>query len=288
MTGYGKAEAQLTDKKITIEIKTLNSKSGDIGVKLPPVLREKEMEFRQILANGLERGKIDCNLNIEYNEGISPTVINKDAFISYTRQLNEIAEESGLKISADTIVQAILRLPEAVRTDKNELSQTEWDEIMKAFSKAVSLVNDFRGQEGKVIGTDFKKQVSLILEYLEDLEKYEKSRIEKVKDKLMKGLDELKIGDSIDKNRFEQELIYYLEKMDVSEEKSRLRNHCSFFLETLAAGGSVGRKLSFIAQEMGREINTLGSKANDHDMQQRVVKMKDELEKIKEQTANVL
>jgi uncharacterized protein (TIGR00255 family) len=288
MTGYGKADISLPEKKITIEIKTLNSKTTDVNLKLPQTLRDREMEIRQLLASELERGKIDCILSSESNEGNNLSVINREAFLSYSTQIQELMQEQGMKISADTLLQAILRMPDTVRIEKAELAEAEWNEIQSGILHAIAEVKKFRKQDGTTIASGFRAGIGIIIDLLSQVERFEKQRIEKISDKILKGIEELRLGEEVDKNRFEQEMIYYIEKLDISEEKARLGHHCRFFLDTMDKEDAAGKKLSFILQEIGREINTLGSKANDHDIQQRVVNMKDELEKIKEQTANVL
>jgi uncharacterized protein (TIGR00255 family) len=287
MTGYGKAEITLPDKKVTIEIKSLNSKNNDTYIKLPNAYRSKELELRQIINEKLQRGKIDANIFYELNAGISPATINKELVKSYYLQLKEINKELGVE-SDENLLSVVMRLPDTIKLEKNEFEETEWLKIKEVVNLAIAQVDAFRVQEGKVLEKDMLVNVENILKGLADVGKYEDARIGKIREKLNSQLQELKIREEVDKNRFEQELIYYLEKMDVSEEKVRLANHCRYFHETIRNEENAGKKLGFILQEMGREINTLGSKAGDSDMQKIVVNMKDDLEKIKEQILNIL
>jgi uncharacterized protein (TIGR00255 family) len=287
MTGYGKAEITLPDKKVTVEIKSLNSKNNDTYVKLPNAYRSKELELRQVINEKLLRGKIDVNVFYELNAGISPAIINRDAVKSYYQQLKEINTELGIE-SDESLLSIAMRLPDAVKQERNEFDESEWLKIKEILFIAIAQVDEFRTQEGKALEKDMLSNVDNITRGLAETGKYENVRIEKIREKLNSQLQELKIKEDLDKNRFEQELIYYLEKMDVSEEKVRLANHCMYFHETLQNEENAGKKLGFILQEMGREINTLGSKASDSDMQKIVVNMKDDLEKIKEQILNIL
>jgi uncharacterized protein (TIGR00255 family) len=287
MTGYGKAEIILPDKKVTIEVKSLNSKNNDTNIKLPHAYRSKELEVRQIINEKLQRGKIDVNIYYELNAGITPASINKELVRSYFQQLKEINNELGVA-SSENLLEIVMRLPDIVKVEKNEFEETEWLKIKEILLLAISQVDIFRIQEGKALKKDMISNLDTILKGLGEIGKYENSRITKIREKLNAQLQELKIKEDTDKNRFEQELIYYLEKMDVSEEKVRLANHCKYFHETIQNEDNAGKKLGFILQEMGREINTLGSKAGDSDMQKVVVGMKDDLEKIKEQILNIL
>lgn len=286
MTGYGKAEIVLTDKKVSIEVKSLNSKNNDTNIKLPYAYRGKELELRQMINEKLQRGKIDVNIYYELNAGITPASINKELVKAYFRQLEEIHKELGVE-SPENLMDVVMRLPDTVKVEKNEFEESEWLKIREVLVQALEQVDTFRIQEGLALEKDMLANVDHILEGLEQTGKYETRRIVKIREKLDSQLQELKIKD-LDKNRFEQELIYYMEKMDVSEEKVRLANHCKYFRETIHNEENAGKKLGFILQEMGREINTLGSKAGDSDMQKIVVSMKDELEKIKEQILNIL
>ncbi len=287
MTGYGKAEIILPDKKVSVEIKSLNSKNNDTNVKLPYAYRGKELELRQIINEKLQRGKIDVNIYYELNAGITPASINRELVKSYYQQLKEINRELGVEPGSN-LLDIVMKLPDTIRVEKNEFEETEWLKIKDILFVAIEQVDSFRIQEGKALEKDMLSNVEHIEKRLEETGKYENSRIEKIRDKLNTQLQELKIKEDMDKNRFEQELIYYLEKMDVSEEKIRLANHCRYFRETIQNEENGGKKLGFILQEMGREINTLGSKAGDSDMQKIVVGMKDDLEKIKEQILNIL
>lgn len=287
MTGYGKAMAETPQKKITVEIKSLNSKQLDLNTKLPWLYKEKEGEIRNLISQRLDRGKIDISIYLDILEGDTATVLNKAAVKSYYAQFTEIARELDIKLD-DQIFSAIMKLPDVLKTDKPELPEEEWELVKGKIVEAIDDLDKFRSEEGNSIRTDMKKCIDAILNLLSGVEKFEGGRIKKVRDKLMAILTE-NIGDEkIDKNRFEQELILYLEKYDINEEKVRLKTHCDYFTETIETPSPNGKILSFIAQEIGREINTLGSKANDADLQRIVVKMKDELEKIKEQTLNVL
>jgi len=286
MTGYGKAEIVLQDKKVSVEIKSLNSKNNDTNIKLPYAYRGKELEIRQIINERLQRGKIDVNIFYELNAGITPASINKELVKSYFLQLKQINEELGVE-SHDHLMDIVMRLPDTIKVEKNEFEETEWLKIKDTLMLAMVQVDSFRMQEGKALEKDMLSNVDTIMKGLSEIDKFEDGRIAKIREKINLQLQELKIKD-LDKNRFEQELIYYLEKMDVSEEKVRLTNHCKYFHETIRNEENAGKKLGFILQEMGREINTLGSKASDSEMQKIVVGMKDDLEKIKEQILNIL
>ncbi len=287
MTGYGKAEIILPDKKVIVEIKSLNSKNTDINIKLPPVYREKELLIRQMIYDRLIRGKIDLSIFYEMNEGVTISAINKENFRSVYREIRELADEFNLK-TGDGVIQAILRLPDTIKMNKNEPDENEWEMIREGIGKAISQLDEFRTQEGQSMFYDLTERVSTILTHLKDVVKYEEPRIRRLRERIDKNLTEAGLIEEIDRNRFEQEMIFYIERLDISEEKIRLQNHCDYFTNTMSGEEASGKKLSFISQEMGREINTLGSKANDSDIQHLVVKMKDELEKIKEQIANIL
>ncbi len=287
MTGYGKAEIILPDKKVIVEVKSLNSKNTDINIKLPPVYREKELLIRQMIYDRLVRGKIDLSIFYEMNEGVTTSAINKENFRSVYREIRELADEFNLK-TGDGVIQAILRLPDTIKMNKNEPDENEWEMIREGIDKAISQLDEFRTQEGQSMFYDLTERVSTILTHLKDVVKYEEPRIRRLRERIDKNLTEAGLIEEIDRNRFEQEMIFYIERLDVSEEKIRLQNHCDYFTNTMSGEEASGKKLSFISQEMGREINTLGSKANDSDIQHLVVKMKDELEKIKEQIANIL
>ena len=287
MTGFGKSEIVYPDKKITIEIKTLNSKGTDISVKLPQAYRSLEMQIRQMAAEKLERGKIDVLFTVDQNEGAVASIINTSVVKAYYNQFASLTEELNI-MPGEAILSAILRLPDAVKTDRGEQEENEWSEVSMLVEQAINEVEKFRVQEGAVLRNDVMKRINLILQKLDDIKPFEKPRIEKIREKIGNSLLELKLPEEPDKNRFEQEIIYYLEKLDITEEKVRLRNHCNYFLETMDIKEPSGKKLGFITQEIGREINTIGSKASDSDIQKLVVEMKDELEKVKEQVLNVV
>lgn len=287
MTGYGKAIAETPQKKITIEIKSLNSKQLDLNTKLPWLYKEKEPEIRNLISQKLDRGKIDFSVYCDMLDDEVVTVINKTAVRNYYNQFKEIA--SDLKIDLDDqIFTAIMKLPDTLKTEKPEMPEGEWELVKKQIIESIDMLDLYRIEEGNSITTDLKKCIGKILSFLETIGTYESGRIAKVREKLDTLLEEAVGKENIDKNRFEQELIFYLEKYDINEEKVRLKTHCDYFLETMNTPAPNGKILNFITQEIGREINTIGSKANDASIQKLVVMMKDELEKIKEQTLNVL
>lgn len=286
MTGFGKASADLPGKKINVEIRTLNSKQTDINAKMPWIYREKEIEIREILTRILERGKID--LSIYTDEAISQNipVINGTAVHSYYRQLKEIAGE--LNIDADDqLLSIIIRLPEILKTEKEVLAAEEWNSLEKLITEAAGITDSYRRSEGMALARDMEERIGTILSMLTEIEPFEESRIDNIRERITGNLARLGT-ENVDMNRLEQELIFYLEKLDITEEKVRLKQHCGYFLETMNLEGANGRKLGFIAQEIGREINTIGSKANNATIQGIVVRMKDELEKIREQVLNIL
>lgn len=288
MTGYGKAECELPGKKITIEIKSLNSKQLDLNTRLPGLYREKDLDIRKEISDRLIRGKIDFimyaeSLGIESNASINGVIVK-----NYYRQLSEIGSELGIKDVKSSVLQVILGLPDAVKTEREELDEEEWQMILIKIRETMDSVNDFRIREGTSIQADIVTNIDLITSLLEQVVQYEQERIENVKTRILTGLKEISGSNNIDSNRLEQEMIFYLEKLDLNEEKVRLGNHCHYFLETIETPEPSGKKLGFIAQEIGREINTLGSKANHVEIQKLVIRMKDALEKIKEQLLNVL
>lgn len=287
MTGYGKAECELASRKITVEIKSLNSKQLDINSRFSSTYREKDLEVRRILSEQLIRGKIDFSLYCEQLGDSSSAAINKPVVLSYYHQMEDIYSELNIPIS-ELAVQTIMRLPDAVKIDHSELDETEWAIILKTISDAIRQVQQFRIQEGLALEADIISHIDRIIELKNKVEPFEEERIERVKNRLNDALKDLSGNVQADQNRFEQELIFYLEKLDINEEKVRLENHCQYFVETLNDDNETGKKLGFIAQEIGREINTMGSKANHSDIQKLVIQMKDELEKIKEQTLNIL
>lgn len=287
MTGYGKAECLLAEKKLTIELKSLNSKQLDINTRLPSIYKEKEIDIRQLIASELERGKVECAIHYELSGDVMPGIINETVVKAYYEQLYRISGELGLETSLE-LLSTVMRLPDTIRTEKAEMDAEEWVELKAALLQALHQLNAFRTQEGQALDGDLRQRVVSIQGKLNRVEPFEKERMDLIRERIEKHLEELGLKDSVDENRLEQELIYYIEKLDITEEKVRLKNHCSYFLETLDEPVSMGKKLSFISQEIGREINTLGSKANDSDIQKIVVQMKDELEKIKEQLFNIL
>ena len=287
MTGYGKAIAETPQKKITIEIKSLNSKQLDLNTKLPWLYKEKEPEIRNLISQRLDRGKIDFSIYCDMLDDEVVTVINKSAVRNYYNQFKEIAEELKIDLD-DQIFTAIMKLPDTLKTEKPEMPEAEWEIVRNQIIESITMIDLYRIEEGNSIMTDLKKCIGKILELLETVKTFEAGRITKIREKLMALLEENLGPEKVDKNRFEQEIIFYLEKYDINEEKVRLKTHCDYFIETVNTPAPNGKILNFIAQEIGREINTIGSKANDASIQKLVVMMKDELEKIKEQTLNVL
>lgn len=287
MTGYGRAEMETSHKKITIEIKSLNSKQLDINTRLPVPFREKDIEIRKILSEKLVRGKIDLNIFSESLGDDSSARINEPVLKAYFNQLKSLSHDLGIESNHETLL-AALRLPDSVKTEYETLNDQEWALITTQLELALSEIDRFRKQEGTALFNDLKNNLNAILDFLSQIEPHEKQRIESIKSKLTDGLETLKLNSNMNQDRFEQELIFYLEKLDFNEEKVRLLNHCNYFTLTLNEAESNGKKLGFIAQEMGREINTIGSKANHSEIQRLVVQMKDNLERIKEQLLNVL
>ena len=287
MTGYGKAIANYKGKKITVEVKSLNSKALDLSTRIAPLYREKEMEIRQMVAKALERGKVDFSLWVEKEASAEATPINVLLATNYYQQLKGLSEKLGLKEPEDLLT-TIVRMPDVMtKTEIEELEEEEWDCVQTAVNEAIKQLIDFRKQEGAALQKKFEEKINNIAQLLRDIEPYEKLRVEKIKQRITDGLNAIP-NVEYDKNRLEQELIYYIEKLDISEEKQRLANHLNYFVETMNEGHGQGKKLGFIAQEMGREINTTGSKSNQAEMQNIVVKRKDELEQIKEQVLNAL
>ncbi|WGK65946.1 YicC/YloC family endoribonuclease [Croceiramulus getboli] len=281
MTGFGKEVIQLPGKKITIEVKSLNSKNLDLNARIPSFYREKELELRNLTAKALQRGKIDLSLYVELNGEETNTAINEGVVKQYIAQLKQIADGDEI----DHLKMAI-RLPDALKTERDEIDSEEYQTILSGLDRALEAINTYRSDEGQALKVDFEKRIKNISALLEEVRTLDPERMEGVKDRLEKAVSELK--EKVDENRFEQELTYYLEKYDITEEKVRLQNHLDYFLQALNSADSNGKKLGFIAQEIGREINTIGSKSNYAPMQKIVVRMKDELEKIKEQMLNVL
>lgn len=288
MTGYGKASGAGETKTITVEIKTLNSKQADVSLRLPNAYSRKEMALRSLLASRLKRGKIYCQINIE-NRGAEPPVsINKELAVRYIDELNEISRLAGVGQSPDLIAIAA-RLPEVIVNKEEDVSKEEFETVKNIVGKALDDVDVFRADEGEHLAGDFRTRIKSILHLLESIKPYEESRLEKIRERLTAEMSKFSEKINVDENRFEQELIFYLEKLDITEEKIRLAKHCNYFAATLEEDGEEkGKKLGFVLQEIGREINTIGSKANDASIQKIVVQMKDELEKIKEQMMNIL
>ncbi len=287
MTGYGNAVVPYKDKKIHVEIKSLNSKQLDLQTRIAPLYREKEMEMRQMVAEALIRGKVDMSVWIEKESTVDATPVNGALVENYYRQLKDIAQKMGIPEPQDWMY-TLTRMPDVLtKTDVETLDDEEWAVARGAVGEALQNLVDFRKQEGAALQKKFTEKIDNIAQLLADIEPYEKGRVEKIKARIEEGLKQIP-GVEYDKNRLEQELIYYIEKLDISEEKQRLANHLKYFRETMDEPAGQGKKLGFIAQEMGREINTTGSKSNQAEMQNIVVKMKDELEQIKEQVLNAL
>lgn len=288
MTGFGKSSTEFGDKKITVEIKSLNSKQSDVNIRIPQQYKEKELSLRNEVIQSLNRGKIDLSVWVEGDDADKNIQFNEKLIVEYYQQLEKVSKLIGQKIENEQVLQLITRLPDVIKTEIKELDEEEWNVIFKTTQEAIKQLDNFRVQEGKVLENDFIKRINKISLLLENIKTFEKERIERVKERIKQNLNELIESQDIDQNRFEQEIIYYLEKFDITEEKVRLKNHTSYFLETLNNEELAGKKLGFISQEIGREINTIGSKANHAEIQKIVVQMKDELEKIKEQLLNIL
>ena len=286
MTGFGKGEAALQNKKITVEIRSLNSKQLDLGLRLPAVYRQSEYEIRNIIARTIQRGKVDVFVTVESQAVETPARINKEVFREYLHQMTDTLAFAGIDADYDAIVPVIMRLPEVISTETESISDEEHAALISATEAAAARLDAFRMQEGAILIADLLGRVDRIESYKEEVVPFEKARTETIKARILDNLEKLQAD--VDRNRLEQEMIFYLEKLDITEEKVRLANHCRYFREVAAGEEGAGRKLGFIAQEMGREINTMGSKANESNIQILVVKMKDELEKIKEQVLNIL
>ncbi|MBR6279606.1 MAG: YicC family protein [Bacteroidales bacterium] len=289
MTGYGKAALCLNGKNFETEIRSLNGKTLDLSTKLPSNYKDKELEIRSLISSRMERGKVDFSLTFTIDDVSDEIVkINEPLLKAYYNKVVSISNSLGVEPDKNMILTSLLRVPDVQRLEPEKTSEEEWQKISGMINTAIDELDKFRIQEGKTLRDDFLKRVNLILSYLDKVEPLEKNRINIIKERILQRFEELKTTIEVDKNRLEQELIYYIEKLDITEEKVRLRNHCKYFVETIDSEDSTGKKLGFIAQEMGREINTLGSKANDAEIQKLVVMMKDELEKIKEQVLNIL
>ena len=287
MTGYGKAEFETGNKKITLEIKSLNSKQIDINTRVPLLYREKDITIRKEISEKLGRGKVDFIIYFENLGEESSNKINEPVVKSYYDHLNKISADLKVPVNESTL-HTILRLPDAVKTEYKELEEAEWELVLANIRSALNDLDKFRIQEGEALKDDIRSNILEIKRLLPEIEPFEKQRIETIKARITENLNKLSLNGDVDENRFEQEILYYVEKLDINEEKVRLINHCGFFLETMESVLSSGKKLGFISQEIGREINTIGSKANDSDIQRIVVRMKDHLERIKEQLLNVL
>lgn len=287
MTGFGSASVQVGNKTILVEIKSVNSKFFDLNLRLPSVFRDKDLELRTELNRAIERGKVECTVVVESPDTNRRASFNMELLASYHKDLKAVQKKLKLKDTPD-LLRMLLNMPDVLVSEKQSAEPAEWEALQEAVSKAVSSFNSFRKKEGKTLSKDLEERVKSIISLKEQLTPFEKSRIESVRKRLRQSLEEIMQANEIDRNRFEQELIFYLEKLDVTEEQVRLASHCDFFLKTMKDEESSGKKLSFIAQEIGREINTIGSKANDADMQRMVVAMKDELEKVKEQVLNII
>jgi uncharacterized protein (TIGR00255 family) len=287
MTGYGKAICSLPGKKITIEIKSINSKQLDISLRLPPVYRDKDADIRSLASKVLERGKIEIFISVESLTGDTNYSLNKELAKRYFNDLKQLSEELGLPMT-DDVLAVLMRMPDVVKTQSEEAGEEEWLQIALAVEKAVGEVNAFRKIEGAALRGDMLDRIEIIQNNIPRIEAFEKERLEQIRRRIMSNISAFMEQEKIDTNRFEQELIYYMEKIDFTEEKVRLQKHCDYFILTMSEHAANGRKLGFITQEIGREINTLGSKANDAGIQKIVIEMKDEMEKIKEQLLNVL
>ena len=282
MTGFGKATMQLPNKKITVEVKSLNSKNLDLNVRLPQAFREKELELRNVIAKDLERGKVDFSIFSEVTAEETSSKINAPIVLSYIEQMKNIIPDAD----ATELMKMAVRMPDSLKVERQEIDENEWEAIQTAITEALQYINEFRRQEGAKLEIEFRNRIENIRNFMNQAIALDPERIAIVKERLRNNLVELQAN--VDENRFEQEIIYYLEKLDITEEKVRLTNHLDYFIETIEGSEANGRKLGFISQEMGREINTMGSKSNHSEMQKLVVQMKDELEKIKEQVLNVL
>lgn len=286
MTGFGKGEALCKDKKFRVELRSLNSKQLDLNIKIPSKYRAAEAEVRAIVTRELQRGKVDCF--VSYEDVVTDTTahINSAMFKTYAEELRKVCQENSMSVADDTLLRTIIRMPDVVTSEEQEVSDEELRAIIEATTKACEQLDAFRVQEGAILINDLLRRIDLIEKYRHEVEPFETSRVEVIKNRIRENIQKLSID--VDNNRLEQEMIFYIEKLDITEEKVRLDNHCNYFREVSASEDAPGRKLGFIAQELGREINTMGSKSNEANMQRLVVMMKDELEKIKEQVLNIL
>ena len=286
MTGFGKGETVCNDKKFRVELRSVNSKQLDLSIKMPGKYRAVEADVRAILTRELQRGKVDCFISFESSVAETPAHINREAFAAYAKELREVCAMNAVIADSEFFLSNILRMPDVITTEEQEVSDDEIKAIIAATEEAAAQLNAFRIQEGATLIADLLKRIDLIEQYRHEVEPYETARVEVIKSRIRENIEKLAI--EVDNNRLEQEMIFYIEKLDITEEKVRLDNHCNYFREVAREEDAPGRKLGFIAQELGREINTLGSKSNEANMQRLVVKMKDELEKIKEQVLNIL
>lgn len=282
MTGYGKATAECTDKKVTVEIRSLNSKNLDINTRIPLLYREKELEIRKLLSERLQRGKVDFSINTESTAANKNQELNHEVIKAYMQEFKEVVSDA----SDIELLSIVMRLPDVLKHSSDSIDEDEWKIVTDLMNQAIDNLNQFRLAEGSAIKEDFIKRIKNIEQLLSEVSPFESERIVTLKERFLKNLEEL--NTEYDQNRYEQELIYYIERLDITEEKVRLAQHCKYFIETLNTDQSEGKKLGFICQEIGREINTLGSKSNHSELQRIVVQMKDELEKIKEQILNIL
>ena len=288
MTGFGKATCEIDGKVIAIEIKSLNSKQLDIYTRLPNIYKDKDIEIRNLISSKLKRGKIDININLDNSDTANASKINFALVKDFFEQMRDIDSKLGINSDGATLLNTIMRFPDVLKTGKEELDETEWNNVINKITEALEMVECFRNQEGLALEKDILLRVQLIEDLLGSIQPFEEERMQKLREKINSGFNDIIDKDKIDNNRFEQEMIFYFERLDITEEKVRLKNHCSFFRDVCRNEEQSGKKLGFIAQEIGREINTIGSKANHSDIQRLVVQMKDELEKIKEQLMNVL
>ncbi len=286
MTGFGKAEAVVAGKKVTIQTKSLNSKQADINLRLPQQLKEKEIPIRKQILEQLQRGKIECTINVEAHDASEAVSINEPLMHAYFKKLETVRKNLGVELPVNMDI--LSRLPEVFKQEEENPDQSWFEEMEKVLLESLQNLNEFRANEGAILAEDLKQNIAAIYHHLEEALQYEKERSETVRQRIRENLEEASLKGNLNEDRYEQELIYYLEKLDISEEKVRLRTHCDYFLECMQEAAGQGKKLAFISQEIGREINTLGSKANHAEMQKSVVHMKDALEKIKEQVLNVL
>ena len=286
MTGFGKGEAVYGNKKFRVELRSLNSKQLDLSIKIPSKYRAIEAEVRAIITREVQRGKVDCFVSFESSVAETSAHINREAFAAYAKELREVCVANSVSADGDYFLSSILRMPDVITSEEQEVSDDELKTIIEATVQAVEQLNTFRVQEGAILIADLFKRIDLIEQYRHEVEPYEAARVDVIKNRIRENLDKHAV--EVDNNRLEQEMIFYIEKLDITEEKVRLDNHCAYFREVANEEDAPGRKLGFIAQELGREINTMGSKSNEANMQRLVVKMKDELEKIKEQVLNIL